>query len=116
MSVHADHSSSDDDVDDGAMEAAFSDDSGSGSENEEEDDLHHSGVPGRRKQVRWDDIMGPISLAEVRRVLQTVSVTILITIIICALMHLISQREVDDRSRPRHFLGARPANPIPPRT
>ena len=79
------------------MEAAFSDDSGSGSEDEEEDDLRDSRVPGRRSQVRWDDIIEAISFAEVRRVLQTVSVTILITIIICALMHLISQCELDDR-------------------
>ena len=89
MSAHADHSSSDEgvddensssdeDVDDATMEAAFSDDSGSGSEDEEEDDHR---LPGPRSHVTWDDIIEPISFAEVRRVLQTVgSVTILITI------------------------------------
>ena len=108
MSAHADHSSSDEGVDDensssdedfATMEAAFSDDSGSGSEDEEEDDHR---LPGPRSHVTWDNIIEPISFepisfAEVRRVLQTVSVTILITIIICALMHLISQCELDDR-------------------
>ena len=104
MSAHADHSSSDEGVHDensssdedfSTMEAAFSDDSGSGSEDEEEDDHR---LPGPRSHITWDDIIEPISFAEVRRVLPTVSVTILITIIICALMHLISQCELDDRT------------------